>query len=1145
MSGPWEDYKQAEPADGPWKDYAEPAPAKERPYGIPVPDHIPTPFLRRFSIEPDPVDNLAKTAGPGLASRVLGAIYEGGAAGFGPNPTGISPEDTAKLRKLGIFQDPDAPSDITSGIRFANEAVIRPAYSAIEATFRGINAGIYAAGALGGQVVAEATGGNEAEQARARRDGAHLATVATLLAGGNPVARKARTPTGEIIPEQIGTIARSEDFAVASEIVGGEKAPMAVQEKMLRAYEEKGIHPSELAHDAQSDPIVAQRLLSSDKDVLPDGGAPPPPKPPKPPAEPPAPPPEGSFEAAQKTILDKISVGEHAPKEGWSWDKFYRQAVDDLHPLKAVDEGAYELARLTRGQFGKAEHFIEHGTFDFETYKTNGKPLAQILEPVAKDLDGFRAYLASKRGLEIEASGRKSGMDVEAATRVASEGEGKYGKAATEIVEYQNKLLKYLKDSGVLSDQAFGAMVEAGKNYVPFYRVIESETGGAAGKSFGPGNPVKKLKGSERDVVDPLESIIKNTYAYVSIAERNAVGIKLIDALKKDGAEVKVSRGAKDPELVAYLKEHGVTDPEAIVDFVKSAVPEQGGDTLGAFRNGVKETVKVDDPDLVAAFRGLDQQSADMLVKVLAAPAKALRAGATLSPDFIVRNIVRDFMTAFVNSGRGLFTPIDTVKGLIGTIRKDADFQDWMKGGGANATMVALDRRYMQESLTKLAGETGLMDRGWNVITSPIRGLRLVSELAENATRLGEFKKLTGEGKEAIQSAAFGSREVTLDFARIGASMRAYNMITAFGNAQIQGLDRIGRAFADRPMNTTAKVAAGITLPSVLLWYANHDDPRYKELPAWQKDLFWIVMTKDHIFRIPKPFELGVVFGSGVERILDATVGQSDEAFANFSKSVMQVMTPNYVPTAIQPLYEQWANRSSMSDRTLIPKDQEKHLPEYQYTPYTTELTKKLGQVVSAFPGMRSTAVGPGAPFGPIARAMTTPILMENYIRAWTGGLGTYALQAADLGLRKTGVLPDPVTPTPTLSDIPVVKAFMVRYPSASTQSIQDFYDQHETTKKFYDTWLAKAQEGDVDAMTRIQAAGGPIMFVRLDAIKETLSQHSKLVRDVYKNPTIKAEEKRQLIDGLYFNMIQIGQAGKQMLKDSEKALKTATEAAP
>lgn len=1281
----------APPAADGWVD----VPNKEVQW-VDVPQHAPRAFIDRFVPDDDAATftELNKTIGNTVAGRIAAAAFEGASAGFGEHPLGISPEDSKKLQKLGIFQDPDKPMPLVSGIQFVNEAVMRPAVAAIAGVFRGMNAGIYGVGALAGQVASEALGEDAADQARARRDGAQFAAIATLLGMAHPVARYERGPTGDVRTTTIGGLPKAEDFATAAHVVGDVDAPFYVQEKMLTTYKEKGIHPAELANDAQTDPIVAQRLLSSDKDVLPgsetiidingqrtvlkdgkvveDGGGGGGKEPPKPP-EPPEP---GSFGEAQKKILDKISVGERAPKERLTWDKFYTQAVDNLHPLKAVDEGAYELARLTRGQFGKAEHFIEHGTFDFNTYKTNGKSLKEIIEPMSKgnySLDGFRAYLASKRALEIEgvpekpitvkliedkvvgsksvdvtygdpknaqgqifgqvqgdtikvkistlgeesrgkgigiamyeqllgfarknglkvasdsevsaaaarvydalerrgytvernknvkveANGtiiadkgsvfkvsgsskekpRKSGLDMEAAMRVADEGEGAYGKAATELVEYQNKTLKYLKDSGVLSEEAFGAMVEAGKNYVPFYRVITPEEGGVASKGFGPGNPVKRLKGSERDVIDPLESIIKNTYAYISVAERNAVGIKLIDALKKDGAEVKVSKRApSDPELVNYLKEHGVTEPEALVDFVKTAVPEDGT-TLGAFRDGVKETVEVNDPALVKAFRGLDQESAIMLTKVLAAPAKALRTGATLSPDFMVRNIVRDFMTAFVNSKGALFTPIDTAKGLISVIRKDADFQDWLKGGGANSTMVAMDRAYLQESLTKLAGETGLMSRSWNVVTSPYRGLRMISELAENATRLGEFKKLAGEDKASIQTAAFGSREVTLDFARIGASMRAYNMITAFGNAQIQGLDRIGRAFVDAPVNTTAKVAGGITLPSVLLWWANHDDPRYKELPHWQRDMFWIVMTKNHIYRIPKPFELGVVFGSGVERILDSTIGNNPEAFDKFSKSVFDIITPNVTPTAFQPLVEQYANRSTMNDRTLIPKDQEKNLPEYQYTPYTTELTKKLGQVISAFPGMREAATGPGAPFGPAARAVTTPILMENYIRAWTGGLGTYVLQAADAGLRKTGALPDPIKPASTLADIPVVKAFVVRYPSASAQSIQDFYDQHEVTKKFYDTWLGKAQDGDVDAMTRIQAAGGPMMFMRLDAIKETLTEHSKLVRDINKNQSIKSEEKRQLIDSLYGNMIEIGKAGKQMLRDSEKALKAA-----
>lgn len=871
------------------------------------------------------------------------------------------------------------------------------------------------------------------------------------------------------------------------------------------------------------------------------------------------PPREGSLESAKAEVSEKISVGEQDAQRKLTWRRAYTEAIDDLHPLKAASNDAYQMARLTRGQFGKAEYFLEQGTFDFNTLKDTGKPLREILEPVRDDLSGLREYLAAKRAMEIEESGRKSGIDFLAARQVVAEGRKQYEKIAGDIIDYQRETLKYLKDSGVLSEDAHAAMVEANKNYVPFYRVMGDEVGGPkSGSSLGPGSPIKRLKGSERDMIDPIESIIKNTYAYVSIAERNQAGIAIIDALKKQGEKVEVKRPAKaESELTEYLKDHGVAEPEKIAEFVQNAAATDGT-LIRAFRDGVREEVKVNDPDLVAAFQGIDREAANTLVKILAVPARTLRAGATLTPDFIVRNLMRDFLTAFVNS-KGLFSPVDSLKGLSSVLRKDAHWADWVKSGGANSTMVALDRAYLQESLTKLAGETGLMERSWNVVKSPLNGLRMVSELVENATRVGEYRKaVQGLSKGEMQDAAFASREVTLDFARMGAKMRSYNMITAFANAQIQGIDRMARAFGDRPVNTSLKIAGGITLPSILLWWANRDDKRVQDLPHWQKDLFWIIPTDkweaispadaaskpEHlirqrngqtefnngsIWRIPKPFELGVVFGSGAERVLDATFGNDKNAYDDFTKSVVKAFSPNYLPTFLQPLVEQFANRSTFVDRTLIPADMEKHLPEYQYTPYTTQLSRKLGQVVAAFPGMREASVDPGNPAGPVSRALSSPILIENYIRSWTGGLGMYALEAADTALRKTGVLPDPIKPTPTVADIPFVKAFAVRYPSASAQPIQDFYDRHEQDKKFFDTWMARAKEGDAEAMQRIQDAGGPQMFMRLDAIKETLSEHNKLIRDIYKNPKMPAEEKRQLIDGLYYAMIEIGRAGRDI----------------
>jgi hypothetical protein len=158
-------------------------------------------------------------------------------------------------------------------------------------------------------------------------------------------------------------------------------------------------------------------------------------------------------------------------------------------------------------------------------------------------------------------------------------------------------------------------------------------------------------------------------------------------------------------------------------------------------------------------------------------------------------------------------------------------------------------------------------------------------------------------------------------------------------------------------------------------------------------------------------------------------------------------------------------------------------------------------------------------------------------VRSWTGGLGMYMLQLTDAGLRKAGVVPDPVKPAKTLSDIPFVKAFVVRHPSASAQSIQDFYDGYYDKKVIFDTYMALLQEGNVEEANKVLAMDQSAL-VQLTDLREALTQHSSLIRNVYKDPQMTPDEKRQLIDGYYYNMIQLAHYGNAILKDVEDAVK-------
>lgn len=866
------------------------------------------------------------------------------------------------------------------------------------------------------------------------------------------------------------------------------------------------------------------------------------------------PPEPGSLAEAQKTLLEKVNIGGETVKPKMTVDQMYTAALDDLHPIKQfvetlsggkevpADKNPYVMARLLRGVYGKAQQALENATFDFKTLANNGKSLKTILEPVKDDLDGLRAFAIASRAMELKDRHLVSGFDVDAAAKVLKESGDKFEPVMRELVDYQNRITAYLRDSGVLGKEAYDAMLEANKSYIPFYRIFEEQMpNGGAGAGLKTRNPIKSFKGSGMDIVDPIESIIKNTYTYLTLADRNAVGQSFYEMGMKSGKADEFftkqppnlrPTTVTDQEMGNFLRENGIEQmPNEALTVFRAVRQPLATDEIGFFNEGKWTVLKLTSPELAEAFKATDQRSANMLMHFLSAPARLLRAGSTLSPDFMPRNFVRDQFSAFVNSKVGFVPIYDTLVGAASLVKKDADFQNWLKSGGANATLVALDRRYIQSEISKLTGQDeagNFLDKTWNLAKTPIDMLRVTSELIENATRLGEFKRAGADGKAEILDAGLGSREVTLDFARVGTQSKAMNMITAFFNSQVQGVDRTIRTIKENPVGSMAKIGAAITLPSVMLWMANHDDPRWKEIPGWQRDLFWIVMTKDNVYRIPKPFELGIVFGSSVERMLDAFSGKMEKRdVEQFLKTAAGGFVPNLVPTFASPVLEQMTNYSFFSGHQLVPgflQDPKTGvLPEYRYTEYTSETTKALGHILGTVPYIKDTS-------------SASPIVIDNYLRSWTGGLGTYAMQTADAALRKAGVLPDPVLPEKTLADIPVIKAFVVRYPSAQAESIQSFREDYSHAAMVINTMKSLAKQGDFDAYQKVSQIN-QANLIKLDGIDKALSTHNQLIRSIYKNPDMKPDEKRQLIDATYYNMIEMTRMGNEMLKQIKPTL--------
>lgn len=1020
-----------------------------------------------------------------------------------------------------------------------------------------------------------------------------------------------------------GKVPSADEFIDTAIALGFVKGSVAVAKKLRGVYSETGVTPEELARDAEKDPTIQQDLAADNIDV----------------------PRRYKDIALNKVGKSVVSEAETADKTiRQRFEDVYTRFVDDLNPIREevkkmntiIEEGGgkvneqndpYVLMRLLRGNIGRAAHFLEQGTYDFKSLKNNGESLKSILQGV-EDVDTLQNYLVARRAVEKHQQGIRTGIDPATALAAVKEGKGRFEEVAKRITAFSDRVTEHLRDSGILSTEAYEAMREVNKDYVPFFRAVGEQPG--LGKGSSAFNPIKEMKGSDKAILKPLESIIKNTYVYIALAERNAANaqfIKHADSTKisdlfyskvktpvkpielneqeikglfdafvteKKKAET-VSKtettrttpgGKAEPESKGFtlvknrvleaLRARGFAEGEAqqmidrlmakggeggtveklvkeiekteLVQELNIRLPHEAAtiframsqpikaDEIAVFTDGKRQVYQVD-PDVASAFKALDAETANMFVKLIAIPAQTLRAGAILSPDFMVRNALRDQLSAFIISKHGFFPIFDFARGFMSLIKKDEAYGDWLKSGGANAAMVSVDRQYLSQHVFKLSKETGLMERAWNVAKSPLEVLRVASELTENATRLGAFKKLDAVTKQDKQAAGFASREVTLDFARIGANMRAVNMISAFTNAQVQGLDRVVRGFNDSPVGMAAKIGGAITLPSLLLWWANKDDERWAAIPRWEKDLFWIVMTKDNVYRIPKPFELGIVFGTLPERSLEAFMADNPTAMKDLDKAMLDAFLPNLTPQIAQPIIEQFSNKSMFTGTPIVPHDAEGQLPEYQYHPYTTELSKAIGGILGAFPGMRERAITDEfTPVGLAARAVSSPALIENYVRSWTGGLGMYILQLADKGLREAKVLPDPVTPTPVLSDIPFIKAFVVRYPSASTQQISDFYEQYKLNNTYIKTIKKRAEDGDETAVKLMEENQDKLDD--LSGVKESISGMSQLVRMVYKNPDIPADEKRQIIDSAYFTMIQLAEHGLEEVRLLKEAVK-------
>lgn len=799
-----------------------------------------------------------------------------------------------------------------------------------------------------------------------------------------------------------------------------------------------------------------------------------------------------SFESKGKVsqAVDAVKRGEAKDVIKKALNDVYTKAIDELNPLKdlveeverqtgekiAFDDNPYMQAWLARGWVGKAETLIEHGAPEHGI-----KSLKEILKGVGeKEHKEFSAYLVALHDLDLHKNKQKATFEYteDAAVLGKHAGNERFQKAAKEIYKYQDYLLAMLVKEGMLTAKAYHTMRKMYPHYIPFFRDM-SDAGMQSFLSGGKGfidvsSPVKRFKGSTRDIIDPLENIVKNTFQFYNAVERNHVGRTFAKLADKNGVGQIVER---------------VHGNKAKTD-----------NTFNVWENGEKVTYETT-PELIQTMRMLDKDQSNMVVKIFSYPANWLRAGATLSPEFILRNPVRDMIGASIYSKHGFIPVVDTFKGLASFLKKGELYWEYMKSGAAHAAMVSLDRDYLGGQLRDIMGRES---KATKLIKNPLELLRAMSEATEMATRLAEYdnarKGYTGLvnrlfGKErkplSAREAALESRDITLDFSRRGTHTKRLNQITAFFNATLQGADKMARAFKEDPRGMTVKTMLYITLPSVLLWYMNKDDERYQELPQWEKDTFWIIPGKENMYKIPKPFEAGVLFGTSFERMLqymdDAKNNRKSVGFKGYGERVMDSLAPGLIPTGAIPVLEYMTNHSFFRQRNIIPQSQENLPARLQYGANSSEVAKFVGDKINV-----------------------SPYFVDNTIRGYGGGLAGLGLSAIDAasGAKENNT-------AKKWYEAPGLRGFTAA-PYQSSNSVQRVYDDYKEQEKLHNAFKLTGQRPEgYDAKE----------FARLKNASDSLKNLNKASKAIINNERMSGEQKREQLDKINMRKANIARS--------------------
>lgn len=848
---------------------------------------------------------------------------------------------------------------------------------------------------------------------------------------------------------------------------------------------------------------------------------------------------EGALTDTIQSVMDKNSR-----RDAGRW--LYRKVLDDLDPIANLEkeanggqlrqgaQSAYKMASNSRQANSIIASAMTNGVPTWQNgavvTKKNSKGLLDIFNPIAKmkgnQLALWEYWAGAVRGKRLMAEGRENLYtqqeidDVIAYVNSKPELRKAFNTAHKEYQEFKKDLLDFAEEAGTI-DPAARALWDK-DDYVPLYRVADdadkaTAPGGKSRSFVNQSSGIKTLKGGTGKV-DIMNNIFQNASHLITSSYNNRVG-QLITEIADGVAMQEVPAQFKpvdvqNGEMKKALNELGVSTAGLTGDLAKEysklfqLAPPAGKDIVSVMFEGKRKYYQVTDPALMDAINQVGPRAVQTWMKLFSIPKQLLTRTVTSTPDFVIRNITRDILGNFVQqtsmAGRQgvgqiladslTLRPIrKALQGAYKTLGDSEQVRAYRAAGGFSG---GYDNA-RPDALTKEIRSLTTRTKVGNVPRKAWQGYEHFLNAGEMGTRMAVFDdvmKKTGD----ITEATFQANDV-LNFSRRGSGVITNFLMNSvpFMNARVQGLDRLARGAGD---NFGAFVLKGamISAATMALMAMNKDDERYWAMNEAVRDNYWIIPVDNGFVQIPKPFEVGSLFGTVLERAYEAASRDDKVFWDRMLQMFASTFAMNPTPQALSPIVQDLMNKDFFMDRPIVSEGMKfKDAPD-QFDSYTPEFIKSLGKSLpESFPD-----------------ALRSPVRLQHLLEGYTGSMGQYVMSAADSLYRDGMGMPD--RPARADNDVPGLNIFL-KPDNKSSKYITRVYEMQEEVRKANAKLKDYREARDRDGVMRTKTDKADELAARksVEKASKKLTDLSKESRKIMEDGELTAAEKRVRMDAI------------------------------